>query len=168
VWDLLRNHATTQKVEKGIRAEVVRSIYRAALDVSFRRSGGLFVLLKNQNNIRELVAEGDAIGDTPKKGNRAHVHVEFDKTVRGKTMEQIPRPVLAEIAGLDGAIVLNNSGRMLAYAAVLQTPKRRKLKPSEGSRTKAAIAASRYGIAVKVSSDGDITFYREGNPYLKI
>jgi DNA integrity scanning protein DisA with diadenylate cyclase activity len=76
--------------------------------------------------------------------------------------------LLDEISALDGAVVVGNHGRLLAYGAVLQPNKRDKFNPSEGSRTKAAITASKFGIAIKVSSDGDITFYEQGKPFLKL
>jgi hypothetical protein len=162
VVDLLRNRARVQHVSTTLLPRVVGAIYRVALDVSFRRSGGLFVLLRNQQNLRKLVIEGDAIGDD----NREPVHKEFDAFLENETVYSVPRNVLAQIAGLDGAVVLNNKGRIMAYGAVLKT--RGKFNPSEGSRTKAAISASRYGIAIKVSSDGDITFYEGGDAFLVI
>jgi hypothetical protein len=110
-------------------------VYRVALDVFFRRSGGLFVLLRNQQNLRELVIEGDAIGDD----EREPAYREFDAFLEGGVVFSVPRNVLAEILGLDGAVVLNNKGRILAYGAVLKT--HGKFNPSEGSPTKAAICA---------------------------
>jgi acylphosphatase len=38
------------------------------------------------------------------------------------------------------------------------------VRAAEGSRTKAAIGASNYGLAIKISSDGDITVYAAGKP----
>lgn len=38
----------------------------------------------------------------------------------------------------------------------------------EGSRTKAAIGASNYGLSLKVSSDGDITVYVGGKELIRV
>ena len=73
-----------------------------------------------------------------------------------------------ELASLDGAVVLDNMGKVLAYGAVLQPKKAGKLRGTEGSRTKAAIGASNYGLALKVSSDGDITVYHEGKEFIRV
>ena len=73
-----------------------------------------------------------------------------------------------ELASLDGAVVLENSGRILAYGAVLQPKKAGKLRGAEGSRTKAAIGASNYGLAVKISSDGDISIFYEGREFIHV
>ena len=78
------------------------------------------------------------------------------------------RRLTAEVAALDGAVVVNNRGRFLAYGAVLQPRRRGKVAGTEGSRTKAAIGASHYGLAVKVSSDGDITVYHEGKRFISV
>jgi DNA integrity scanning protein DisA with diadenylate cyclase activity len=162
VCDLFRNRARVQHVPANVLPKVVRSIYRAALDVSFRRSGALFVLLRNRMNKQKLVIPGDAIGD----GTREEIHGAFDQTLGRANVQSVSRVVLTELSSLDGGVVLDNQGRMLAYGAVLKTSGR--FNPSEGSRTKAAISASRYGIAVKVSSDGDITFYEGRKVFLEL
>ena len=69
---------------------------------------------------------------------------------------------------MDGAVVLDNSGRIRAYGAVLQPKKTGKLRGTEGSRTKAAIGASNYGLAVKISSDGDISVYYKGSEFIRV
>jgi hypothetical protein len=164
IIDLLKSRARVQRVPPKRIGSVVSTLYRAALDVSFRRAGGLFVLLRNQKKVNELVLRGDAIGDP----HRDPVHAVFDSVLESKKIQDLPRTVLVELASLDGAVVLNNNGQILAYAAVLQPKRRGKVGPAEGSRTKAAIGASKYGLAIKVSSDGDITFYEDGKKYLDI
>ena len=143
---------------------MVGAIYRASLDVSFRRSGGLFVILHNRKYLRRVVRVGDAIGDP----RRSIPDQEFDEVVREHHIQSLPRVVTAELASLDGAIVLDNSGRIRAYGAVLKPRKLGRLRGTEGSRTKAAIGASNYGLAVKVSSDGDITVYHGGEPFISM
>jgi hypothetical protein len=39
---------------------------------------------------------------------------------------------------------------------------------AEGSRTKAAIGAPNYGLAIKISSDGDITLYATGQKLIQV
>ena len=162
--NLLRDRAKAQRVSRKIRGRVVSSIYRAALDVSFRRSGGLFVILRNRKLLRKLVQPGDAIGDQ----GRAEVDVQFDSVVRENTIQSLPRSVVVELSSLDGALVIDNSGRIKAYGAVLQPAEAGELPRSEGSRTKAAIGASNYGLAVKVSSDGGIAIYHLGKPFMSM
>jgi hypothetical protein len=162
--NLLRDRARAQHVSAFLVGRVVGAIYRASLDVSFRRSGGLFVILRNRKNLRKIVKEGDAIGDN----NRVNTDGEFDEILKDHTIQSLSRPVAVELASLDGAVVLDNSGRILAYGAVLQPKKAGKLRGTEGSRTKAAIGASNYGLAVKVSSDGDISVYYDGTEFIRV
>ena len=161
--NLLRDRARAQKIPKRILGNVVGAIYRAALDVSFRRSGALFVILHNQASLPKIVKNGDALGAAKSEVLRV-----FDEIVREQKIQKTARIVVVELASLDGAIVLNNAGVIKAYGAVLQPKRIGHLRGSEGSRTKAAIGASNYGIAVKVSSDGDITIYHRGREYLKV
>ncbi len=162
--NLLRDRARAQRVPQKLVGRVVGSIYRAALDVSFRRSGGLFVILHNRNHLHKVVKYGDAIGDN----NRSTTDREFDEFLNGHTIQSLPRAVTVELASLDGAVVLDNSGHILAYGAVLAPRKAGKLRGTEGSRTKAAIGASNYGLAIKISSDGDISIYNKGNEFIRV
>ncbi|QEH34208.1 hypothetical protein OJF2_27430 [Aquisphaera giovannonii] len=79
--------------------------------------------------------------------------------------------VLRALASIDGALVADASGRLLAFGAILRhdacgvegedggdaTPA-----VAEGARTTAAIVASRFGPVLKVSEDGIISCYLDG------
>jgi hypothetical protein len=162
--DLLTNSARVQRVPRAIIPRVVAAIYRAALDVSFRRSGGMFVLLRNRQTISEVVRAADQIGH----GRRGSLNREFDAALPTMLIQNLPRALIIELAGLDGAVVLSNRGELLAYGAVLEPGRRGRIGVEEGSRTKAAIGASNYGLAVKISSDGDITVYVRGKEFIRV
>lgn len=162
--NLLRDRARAQRVRPAILGRVVGAMYRAALDVSFRRSGGLFVILHNRNSLHDIVKDGDAIGD-PRRPSKDQ---DFDTVIHKHRIQSLPRAVLVELAALDGAVVLSNSGKVLAYGAVLQPKKSARLQDIEGSRTKAAIGASYYGLAVKISADGDISVYHKGKEFIRM
>lgn len=161
---LLRDRAAAQRVPRDLLGRVVGSIYRAALDVSFRRSGGLFLILHNRNELHEVVRVGDAVSDQ----GRPQIDLQLDPVVRDHTIQALPRSVVVELASLDGAVVLANSGQILAYGAILQPKKTGRTRAVEGSRTKAAIGASNYGLAVKISADGEIAVYYEGEPFIQM
>lgn len=164
--NLLRDLARAPSANKIVTGNVVGSIYRAALDVAFRRTGSLFVIAHNRRKVPDFVRRGDEVGGEGKSDIERY----FEKNLMGARIQNIPRTVLVELASLDGAIVVSNSGELLAYGAVLSPKKfgRGRLKGAEGSRTKAAIGASTYGVSVKVSSDGDITIYHKNKQYLKV
>ncbi|MBA3303700.1 MAG: DNA integrity scanning protein DisA nucleotide-binding domain protein, partial [Acidimicrobiia bacterium] len=66
---------------------------------------------------------------------------------------------LARLAALDGATIVDRNGRLLAYAAIVPSADSR----NEGARTAAAKTLSTSAaIVLKVSVDGDITVFRDG------
>lgn len=164
IVDIVKNAARVQHVPLAEVAALARTIYRAALDISFRRSGALFVWLRAKKGLPRVVRRGDALGDS----HRRPTELAFDAALGGGSVEHWPRAVLTELASLDGAVVLSNKGALLAYGAVLDPKKKGRIRGTEGSRSKAAIGASHFGLAVKVSSDGDITVYSKGDQLLKI
>jgi len=164
IVDLIRNAARVQKVKVTLVSGVVRAIYRGALDTSFRRTGGLFVLLRRATDIHKLVKDGEAIDDP----SRVAVDRAFDDALGGSKVQDMSRVALSDLVSLDGAAVISNSGKILAYGAILEPTKKGKTSGSEGSRTKAAIGASKFGLAVKVSSDGDITVYLDGKKLIVV
>jgi hypothetical protein len=164
ILKLLRDRAKAQRVPPKILGRVVSAVYRAALDISFRRSGGLFLILHNRGSLGKVVRKGDAIEDN----KRGKTDSDFDAVLAEHKIQALPRPVLVELASLDGAIVIANSGQLLAYGAVLHPLRPGRLRAAEGSRTKAAIGASNYGLTIKVSADGDITVYYSGREFIRI
>ena len=82
--------------------------------------------------------------------------------LEGRTATDLDQSVLSTLASLDGAIVVDRDGRLLAAGAILRHPQSDELLQGgfiEGARTTAATAASRFGPVLKVSEDGEITFY---------
>jgi len=82
--------------------------------------------------------------------------------LRGRTAMSIDPPVLSGLAKIDGATVMDTSGRMLAIGAILlhgEPIQSRSTFALEGARTTAAMAAARHGPVLKVSEDGVVTFF---------
>ena len=82
--------------------------------------------------------------------------------LEGRTATDLDPTVFAALASLDGAIVVDPSGRLLAAGAILRHPQSVDMEFGgviEGARTTAAMAASRLGPVLKVSEDGIITFF---------
>jgi len=75
-----------------------------------------------------------------------------------------PTTILETIARIDGALILDVGSNLLAFGAILHYPDLADLHPEniEGGRASAAIAASRFGRALKISEDGLISFYQSG------
>lgn len=89
---------------------------------------------------------------------------------RDVNVTELDPTVLEALAGLDGALVTDLAGRLLAFGAILRhdalalaTPD--SLSPSavvEGARTTAALVASRFGPVLKISEDGIVSCFLDG------
>jgi hypothetical protein len=161
---VLESLCRRQRVPRGRIRTVVASVYRAALDASFRRTGALFVVLAKRKSLRKIVRKGDGIDDEGRDGT----HRAFDRALDERRIERLSRVVLSEMASLDGAVVIDGTGRVQAYGAILSTRSTRGASATEGARSKAAMSASRFGLAVKVSSDGAISAYARGREVFKV
>jgi hypothetical protein len=110
ILNLLFDRAKAQKVAPRVVNAMVGTAYVGALDVSFRRSGGLFVISHNRRNLHKLVRVGDAIDDE----GRELRDCEFDAVLKKRKFQSLPPSVVVELAALDGAMVLSNDGDILA------------------------------------------------------
>lgn len=82
--------------------------------------------------------------------------------VGNKTFPQMDRKLRAELIAMDGAYVVDWKGRVCAVGAIIQNDSG----SAGGGRTAAAKKLSKYGFAVKVSTDGYIeAFVGEKNVY---
>jgi hypothetical protein len=140
-------------------------IFQTALDLADTREGALFAVARDaETAVSQLVAPADRLdslhsniadGSGPSRLDLLHL-------LEGRSITDLDPNVLAALASLDGAIVMDRAGRLLAAGAILRhpsTPESEKSGVVEGARTTAALAASRFGPVLKVSEDGVITFF---------
>ncbi len=133
-------------------------LFTAGLNLSESRRGGLFVVLNDADTARELVAPQDLLeNEAPASSQKGQVHY----LLRGKSVLEIELTVLQSIARVDGGIVIARDGRLLAFGAILRNGGEF-LAAQEGGRTTAAVHASRFGQVLKISEDGEMSFYRGG------
>jgi hypothetical protein len=76
----------------------------------------------------------------------------------------LSRTTLALLAGIDGATIVDEEGRLISYGAIVQSRQGR----SEGARTAAARTLSAHGLVVKVSEDGPVQIFEHGEPVLTV
>lgn len=67
----------------------------------------------------------------------------------------------------DGLTTMSRSGIVLGAGEIIDLQTGGGEQISGGGRTQAAISASRFGLAIKVSEDGPITLFRDGILQLK-
>jgi hypothetical protein len=128
------------------------------MNLAESRRGGLFVVLNDAAAVRHLLAPEDLLENTSApKLTKARVHY----LLSGKSLLELDLEVLQSVARIDGGIVLDRAGRLLAFGAILRHAGE-PLAAQEGGRTTAAMHASRFGLALKISEDGIVSFYQSG------
>src|SRR5262245_12317822 len=141
-------------------AVLAERLFQTAFDLADSREGALFVVLRDPAaSLSQLVAPADQLDVVQASGaNQGRLKY----MLRGRTATDLDPAVLAGLARIDGATVMDGSGRLLAVGAILlhtEPPEPHSSLPVEGARTTAAMAAGRFGAVLKVSEDGLITFY---------
>lgn len=143
--------------------ELASRLFSAALNLAEGRRGGLFVVLEDARRVRQLVSGHDLLqSDMPaRSGSKNQLHY----LLRSQRVTELSPPVLETIARIDGSIVLDRRSNLLAFGAILRhgLPADRDEEVGEGGRTAAAIGASQFGDVLKVSEDGQLSFYQKGH-----
>lgn len=104
---------------------------------------------KVQKDLNKRMLKRQVVHELIKKDNSTHLN--FTK---------IDRKLRAELIGLDGACIINQKGEILSFGAIIEN----EAGSSGGGRGAAAKRLSRLGgFAVKISTDGYIEVYVDGN-----
>lgn len=82
--------------------------------------------------------------------------------IRSRFVSQLGVDLLVTLASIDGAVVLNTSGRLLGFGVILQVSGKNTKFETEGAGARAARLISFYGTAIKVSQDGPISAFSKG------
>jgi hypothetical protein len=145
-------------------------VFRAALNMAESRSGALFVFLDDPASAVALVARVDRLQQPPTSSPEPpYTKDQVNYLLRDKRVLELEPAVLESIARMDGGIVLDRDGNLLAFGAILRNePGALAGGGAEGGRTTAAITASRFGNVLKVSEDGLVTYYRGGKAIWEI
>jgi DNA integrity scanning protein DisA with diadenylate cyclase activity len=160
-WQLLEYEGLHSLLSKqpGLGEQVIISVLRAILDLSYERTGALFCLLDSPASIKELVPDH-------KRPERANKNLR--SSLKGKSIcDWTQRQVITAAAAMDGGVVLDSQGEVLDIACMFVAPpeaaaQEAKASREPGARAQAAWRASFKGVAIKVSEDGPITVYKEG------
>ena len=84
---------------------------------------------------------------------------------RDKTFPEMNPYLRRELIEMDGALILGADGIIHAIASIVNT---NGASVMSGARTTAAVRLSKYGLAIKVSQDGYMKFYKNGEEILSI
>jgi len=158
-WRVLDYEALHERLSLRFREDVVIGVLRAAIDLSFERTGALFCLLDSREDLTDFI---------PDHGYALAANSHLRRSLRGQNISVwAQRQVITAAAATDGAVVLDKDGSVLDIACMISSPReiaRLGLRePSmPGARALAAWRASFRGVAINVSEDGPITVYERG------
>lgn len=164
-WHLLDVAAKYQMWRRSVGNDALAElIFQTALDLADKRQGALFVVLRDRTEgLDRLVAPADRL-DLP------HDHEPTDGVVdrrdllhfvAGRVATDLSPDVFRGLATMDGAIVTDANGTLLAAGAILLHSGPASIE-IEGARTAAAFGAAEYGPILKVSEDGHVTCFDQG------
>ena len=108
------------------RPALARRLFQTALDLADAREGALFVVLRRPlESLGQLVADQDRLDmelvgehsdpDTPSRRHLLHV-------LAGRSVTDLDASVFDALATLDGAVVTEPNGQLLAVGAILRHP----------------------------------------------
>jgi hypothetical protein len=151
---------------------LARVLYQTALDLAETRQGGLFVVVDDPSAaVDRLIASHDLLSNEPADGPPVELTPgdplakrALHYLARGRDVTTLSPSVLEALSGIDGALATDRTGRLLAFGAILRQDAT--LHPglitAEGARTTAALAASHFGPVLKVSEDGIVSCFLDG------
>lgn len=150
--------------------DLAKLLLQVALDLADSRHGGLFAILDDAAAVGRLVSPADLLAYDERESPRAQgadSKRSLYYLLNGKRSTELKPAVLRTLAAIDGGIVFDREGRLLAFGAILRHPGDNQAAPDRvrqgGGRSVAALAASHYGRALKISEDGAISFFEKGH-----
>ena len=164
-WHLLDVRAKYGMWQRSVGNDALaRLLFQTALDLADKRQGALFVVLREgREGLDRLVAPADRL-DLP------HDHEPSDGVIdrrdllhfaAGRIATDLSPDVFRALATMDGAIVMDAKGTLLAAGAILLHSGPASVE-IEGARTAAAFSAAEYGPVLKVSEDGHMSCVDRG------
>ena len=174
---------------------LIIEIYASMLDVSLAHTGGIISVvadpeilcsnmqgnekqssilsscdyLKRRVSFEEIELELKTVQSTsklkPQEINKRLLKRKAIMSLIGDNrFDQIDRKLRAELISMDGACIIDTMGNICAFGAIIQNESG----SAGGGRSAAARRLSRFGLAVKISTDGYIELFIEGEAVYSI
>lgn len=159
-WRSFNHDSVIQQMAGGSsysNLEVRKAIYQTALDVSFSRTGGCIAYLKKtiyQKKFDEHVDSKDKVSHSSNEKNIKATTLH--EIIKGKKFHELDRKFRLELVGIDGATIIDYEGNIVAVGAII------KIEPGStgGGRLAASETLSSFGVALKISEDGEIKCFK--------
>lgn len=155
LWAIFDPELIRSFLTDSIDADSIDDLLWTVYAVSKQRHGTVILIHAGTPRHLATLKKGSVGGDDP----IGHL---LTRQVRGQTIAQLKENgTLLRILSSDGMTVLDKQGKLLEAGFIIDTSHAREM-VTGGGRTTAAIAASFFGKVIKVSQDGPIELYRDG------
>ncbi len=156
-WHFLTHQPLVTQMGGPDNRALRRAVYASCLDASFARSGACIGLVTSGNltRWRNIATKKDD-------------HLSLRQSLKSQTLarlvgrrrwQYLDRRLRQSLLAMDGAVLLDYNGNLLAVGAILKIPGG----STGGGRKAAARALSKLGVGIKVSQDGGILGFHAGN-----
>jgi DNA integrity scanning protein DisA with diadenylate cyclase activity len=131
---------------------LARHIATIALTLRDDRLGALIVVSSSESMIGRLIRN--------RQENVSPVEALYSKLFVGRQLCNLSPQLVRNAATLDGAVVVDWNGIVRGIGCIFET--RQVRTEAEGARTRAALFASKNGVAIKISQDGEMSIFSNG------
>lgn len=155
-WQYYAHELYLRRMQPPQNRVLREAIYQSCLDISFARSGGCIIVVRSGSlgDVGEIISEPDLLS-----GANPSIKAKTISAMLNGKFQDLDRRLRQELLALDGAMVLDHLGNIVAAGAIISVPG-----GSEGGgRTAAAKKGSSLGLGIKISEDGGISVFKEEN-----
>lgn len=167
-WRYLNYNHFHQLLMELVEEKVTNSIISSVLNLAFERKGALFVIIKSKQNLKCIVSD---------HAKEYQANPFLRKSLKGMNITtHSEKQIITSASSIDGALILDSLGNVLDVACMIAKANEEQMKKLSidnpqvfpGARTTAAWNASLFGIAIKISADGQIIVFSEGKKVWEI
>ncbi|MEB4872139.1 MULTISPECIES: hypothetical protein [Priestia] len=165
------NHQNSEKLI-GELTEAVMKLYNIIKIISQNNKSSIFIISLDTDhfnslsysNARQILKEN---GFKQNNLNQDYMNVIKDGK-NHSNIKDLDQYLIQSLAAIDGAVILDKCLNIVSFGEIISIPASTEYKETFGTGTKAARYASKMGIAIKISEDGDICIFDNEKLLLKI
>lgn len=135
------------------------AVYLSCLDVSFAKVGGGIGLIASSK--RSALAKDNRVNADDSLNGASDKAKFLQATIAGKKFQDLDRPLRQTLLAMDGSTVIERDGTVIAVGAIIKVEAGSK---TGGGRKAAAMIFGKYGLGIKISSDGEIVGFNAVGP----
>jgi len=154
-WQYYAHEMYVRQLQPPQNRALRESIYQSCLDISFSRTGGCIIVVRSgsMDTLANVVSDEDRLD-----GQNPSIKAKTIQTMANMKFQDLDRRLRQELLALDGATVLTHEGTIVAVGAIISVPSG----SDGGGRRAAAKKGSNLGLGIKVSEDGAISVFKNG------